>query len=126
MKSRTFHFPVVLFLIAGLFAQVGLLRVSRSAFAPLGSFPAPVSSDADPVDDTPPEEEDDRGEETTRDELNFGGSSSPSFRRGLIGPLSFPRGATLPAMHVSRLVPCAGHFLAVGRELRYWIQSPLC
>jgi hypothetical protein len=126
MNSRASHLLVALLLTTGLFAQVGLLRAPRPALAAHRSCPAPAPEDADPVDDTTPEDGDERGEEETRGESDFVVRSSPSFRRGVPGPLSLPTGPTLPAARASRLGSGAGHFLAAGRELRHWIQSQLC
>jgi hypothetical protein len=126
MNSVPSRLLVALLLTTGLFDQVGLFRTPRLALATYRSCPAPAPEDADPVDDTTPEDGDERGEESARGEPDFVVPSSPSFHRSLPGPLSLPTGTTLPAARASRLRPGAGHFLATGRELRYWVRSLLC
>ena len=125
-SRRAPYLLVAWLLTTGLFAQVGLLRAPRPALATLRSCPDPVSEDADPVDDDTAEDQDERGEESTRGESDLVVPSSPSARRGAPGPSGSITCSTPKAARAIRPRPDAGHFLAAGRALRHWIQSQLC
>jgi hypothetical protein len=117
---------VALLISTGLFTQVGLLGTRRPALATLRSCPTPTPEDVDPVDDTTPEDRGEREEESMGGESDFVVPSSLCFRRGVPGTLSLPTDPAPAAGRASLLDSASGHFLASGRELRYWMQSQLC
>jgi len=126
MHSRKSHLLVALLLTTGLFAQVGLLRAPQLALVTCRAYADPTPEDADPADDTAPENGAEREEEATRGEAGLVASLLPSARRGVLGFLSLPANPAPLTVRALRFRPDAGHFLAAGRELRNWIQSQRC
>jgi hypothetical protein len=127
MGSRASRLLLTLLLTAGLFAQVGLVRVPRVALATDCGCPAPLPDDADQLDDTSNDHRDDAGGEQTPDDSDLVAPSSP-LRRSVARALKLIAYPTPIAARPfqPRPDPGAGHFLAAGRELRYWIRSQLC
>ena|GEM_PF-5160009 len=108
---------------SGLFStRVGPTISLRQAAAAQRECPAPVPEDTDPAESATPERECEAGEIDCillRRPCGFLSLRTPPALQSWT-PL--PPLVRRPSRHADR----SGHFLAVGRILRDWLQSPLC
>jgi hypothetical protein len=112
---------VGLILAIGLSTPVGLRAVLRSTAAVNRECQDPSPEDTDPFEDATPEGEGESAEIASALILLRSGSI-PRCTRYFLWPWTM---LTTGMDRPSRRADSAGHFLATGRTLRYWIQSQL-